>query len=67
MAEIAVISFEKFIHGDRADQQDVAKQLYDAFSTVGWVYLKEHGISQERVDEIFELVRQVHSIPLTTR
>lgn len=56
-ADIAVVSFGKFIHGDNEDKRKVARQLYDAFSTVGWVYLKDHGIPQERVDEIFSLVR----------
>jgi isopenicillin N synthase-like dioxygenase len=56
-AGIAVVSFDKFLHGGDKDKRDVARQLYDAFSIVGWVYLKDHGISQERVDEIFSLVR----------
>jgi isopenicillin N synthase-like dioxygenase len=57
-ADIAVVSFERFIQGGDEDKRAVAKQLYDAFSTVGWVYLKDHGIPQERVDEIFGLVCQ---------
>lgn len=55
-ADIAVVSFDRFINGDESEKRAVAKQLYDAFSTVGWVYLKDHGIPQERVDEIFTLV-----------
>ena len=55
-ADIAVVSFDKFIKGGDAEKRAVAKQLYDAFSTVGWVYLKDHGIPQERVEEIFRLV-----------
>lgn len=53
---IPVVSFEKFLTGTRDDQKEVAKQVYDAFSTVGFIYLKNTGISQARVDEIFELV-----------
>lgn len=55
-ADIAVVSFERFLNGDTAEQQAVAQEIYDAFSTVGWVYVKDHGIHQERVDEIFALV-----------
>jgi isopenicillin N synthase-like dioxygenase len=58
-ADIAVVSFDKFINGDDADKRAVAKQLYNAFSTVGWVYLKDHGIPQERVDKIFRLVCKI--------
>jgi hypothetical protein len=59
VADIAVVSFDKFINGDDADKRAVAQQIYNAFSTVGWVYLKNHGISQERVDETFTLVRTI--------
>jgi isopenicillin N synthase-like dioxygenase len=58
-ADIAIVSFDKFINGGDAERRVVAKQLYNAFSTVGWVYLKDHGIPQERVDEIFKLVRSL--------
>jgi isopenicillin N synthase-like dioxygenase len=59
VADIAIVSFERFINGNHEDKRAVARQLYDAFSTVGWVYLKDYGIPQERVDEIFGLVRQM--------
>lgn len=29
--------------------QAVAKQIHEAFSTVGFVYLKNHGITQDTV------------------
>lgn len=54
---IPVVSFEKFLTGERSDQKEVARKVYDAFSTVGFIYLKDHGIPQTRVEEIFELVR----------
>jgi isopenicillin N synthase-like dioxygenase len=61
-ADIAIVSFDKFINGDDADKRAVAKQIYSAFSTVGWVYIKDHGIPQERVDEIFGLVRIIQNL-----
>lgn len=57
---IPVVSFENFLTGDRAAQKEVAQRVYDAFSTVGFLYLKDHGIPQTRVEEIFELVSQSH-------
>lgn len=53
---IPVVSFEQFLTGNRQSQKQVAKQVYDAFSTVGFIYLKDHGIPLARVEEIFELV-----------
>ena len=55
-ADIAVVSFDRFIHGGDADRKAVAKEVYDAFSSVGWVYISDHGIPQTRVDEMFGLV-----------
>ena len=55
-ATIPVVSFGNFLSGNREDQQEVAKQVYGAFSTVGFIYLKDHGIPQARVNEIFGLV-----------
>ncbi|KAL5121588.1 hypothetical protein ACEQ8H_000660 [Pleosporales sp. CAS-2024a] len=63
-ADIAIVSFDKFINGGDAEKRAVAKQLYEAFSTVGWVYLKDHGIPQERVDEIFGLAKSFFHLPL---
>ena len=62
VADIAVVSFDRFIYGNDDDKRAVARQLYNAFSTVGWVYLKDHGIPQERVDEIFGLVRRSEDV-----
>jgi isopenicillin N synthase-like dioxygenase len=53
--DIAVVSFDKFMNGDGGEKRAVAKQLYEAFSTAGWLYLKDFGIPQERTEEIFRL------------
>jgi isopenicillin N synthase-like dioxygenase len=56
MAEIAVMSFDRFLYGDKDDRLAVAGEVYNAFSTVGWLYLKDHSIPQSAVDEIFASV-----------
>ncbi|KAF2109375.1 hypothetical protein BDV96DRAFT_604716 [Lophiotrema nucula] len=66
-ADIAIVSFDRFINGSDADKRAVAKELYDAFSTVGWVYLKDHGIPQSRVDEIFGLAKSFFALPLSQK
>lgn len=65
-AEIAIVSFDEFINGGDAGRRAVAKELYSAFSTVGWVYLKDFGIPQERVDEIFGLVGAIQYVVYST-
>ena len=34
--------------------QSLAKQIYDAFSTVGFAYLKNHGLLSEQVGRIIK-------------
>ena len=34
------------------DIEELADQVYQAFSTIGFVYLKNHGIPQEVVSEL---------------
>lgn len=62
-ADIAIVSFDRFLKGGEEDRQAVAQEIYQAFSSVGWVYVKDHGISQERVEEIFALVRMFSQTP----
>ncbi|PVI01596.1 Clavaminate synthase-like protein [Periconia macrospinosa] len=63
-AEIAVVSFERVLSGDDTAKRAVSKEIYDAFSTVGWVYIKDHGIPQTRVDSVFELAKIFFDLPL---
>jgi isopenicillin N synthase-like dioxygenase len=51
-----IISFQPFLSGTEAEKSSVAQQLYDAFHTFGWVYLKDFGISAEEIDEMFLMV-----------
>ncbi len=60
-AEIPIISFEPFLKGNAEQRKAVADQVYRAFHDIGFLYLKDSGISQERVDEIFTLVRSILS------
>jgi hypothetical protein len=53
---IPVISFEPFLKGDREQRAQVAQDVYQAFHDVGFLYLKDFGITQAEVDEIFNLV-----------
>lgn len=52
LVDFAAMSVEHDTFPSPADDtvQVIAKQIYQAFSTVGFVYLKNHGISQEKVN-----------------
>jgi hypothetical protein len=57
---IPIVDFGAFLKGSKAEKEDVARQLDDAFRNVGFVYLKNHGVAKELVDECFEWVCNVY-------
>jgi isopenicillin N synthase-like dioxygenase len=56
MADIPIVDFAGFLNGDKEDQQRVAREIDNAFRSVGFVYLKNHGVKKEMVDECFQWV-----------
>ena len=61
---IPVIDLSPFIDGDRQDKQAVARTIYRACHEVGFMYLKNHGISQEASALAFEQSRKFFALPL---
>lgn len=61
-----ILSFQEFLSGSEGEKRAVAQKLYDAFHTYGWVYLKNFGIAQQEVDEMFAMVCPISlSIPVS--
>ncbi|EFX82448.1 hypothetical protein DAPPUDRAFT_223803 [Daphnia pulex] len=59
MPEIPVVDLSNMdLHKDR-----ITNELDKAFSTVGFVYLKNHGIDQEKVDNLFKASRNFFQLP----
>ena len=44
-----------------AEKRAVAQELYNAFHTYGWIYLKDFGISADEIDEMFAAVSVTNS------
>jgi isopenicillin N synthase-like dioxygenase len=55
-SEIPSIDFGPFLHGSARDREDVASTLDAALRSVGFIYLRNHGIDQRKVDECFNWV-----------
>ncbi|EKG16424.1 hypothetical protein MPH_06393 [Macrophomina phaseolina MS6] len=51
---VPIVDFGPFYTGDDAVKKAVAERLDEALHTVGFVYLKNHGVPQEKVDKAFE-------------
>jgi hypothetical protein len=53
---VPIVDYGLFLHGGDEDKRKVAAQIDEAFRTVGFVCLVNHGIEQAKVDECFEWV-----------
>lgn len=54
--QIPVVDFAAFRSGTPNETKEIANSLYEAFRDVGFVYLKNHGVPQDVVDEAFTWV-----------
>ncbi|XP_013409675.1 UPF0676 protein C1494.01-like [Lingula anatina] len=52
---------------DRKDLEKVANDVFKAFSTIGFVYIKNHGIPQDQIDNIFRLADDFFAQPQETK
>ncbi|KIX08962.1 uncharacterized protein Z518_00040 [Rhinocladiella mackenziei CBS 650.93] len=63
-AEIPVIDFSPFLE---ANQEQVARQVDEALCKHGFLYLTNHGISKEKIEEAFQWSRKFYTLPLSER
>jgi isopenicillin N synthase-like dioxygenase len=53
---VPIVDFASFLEGDDIEKAKVAGELDKAFRNVGFVYLRNHGVDMERVEECFAWV-----------
>jgi isopenicillin N synthase-like dioxygenase len=53
---IPLINFEPYLHGSTADRERVAASVDAGLSSTGFIYLRNHGIDQRKIDECFNWV-----------
>jgi isopenicillin N synthase-like dioxygenase len=49
--EIPLISLE-------SPKEELLKQLHDACTRVGFLYIKDHGVAQEKIDAMFDMAER---------
>lgn len=54
--DIAVVSFAPFLNGDVEAQKAVSEKIRNAFSEIGFLYLIDHGIPEELLNEVYSAV-----------
>jgi isopenicillin N synthase-like dioxygenase len=63
LAEIPLIDFAPFLHGDAADRRRVATEIAEACHAIGFFYLTGHGVPQAVEDAIFEQSAEFYHQP----
>ncbi|KAH7137971.1 hypothetical protein B0J11DRAFT_545880 [Dendryphion nanum] len=66
-ATIPIVDFGKFLNGTDEEKKIVGKEIDDAFRNVGFVYLKNHGVSAQEVAQCFEWSKKFFDLPLETK
>jgi isopenicillin N synthase-like dioxygenase len=64
---IAIIDFAPFLSGNTAARRQVAEQVARACETIGFLYLKNHGIPDAKMVAIFEAARAFFNLPAEVR
>lgn len=56
MADIPIVDYKHAMHGTEEEKMKIAKQIDEAFRKKGFVYLLNHGVSTELVQDCFAWV-----------
>ena len=67
MAEIPIVDFGLFLKGGKGEKEQVAGRIDDAFRNVGFVYLRNHGVAKDLVEECFAWSKKFFNLPLETK
>jgi isopenicillin N synthase-like dioxygenase len=61
--EIPTLDISAYLAGEKGAREAVARQLGEITETVGFFYLKGHGVDQALVDRVFAQSRRFHGLP----
>ncbi len=67
IAKIPVIDFSLFTQGDAQARQTVVKEIYHACNRVGFMYLQNHDIEQNLIQQVFIQSKNFFDFPLEIR
>lgn len=60
---IPVVDLSSFVHGGSAERQAFVRDLGNAFHRIGFVAVKNHGVSEALIDGFFRAARHFFSLP----
>ena len=64
METIPVVDLADFLSGDAEKKQAFVNALGEAYETVGFVSVKNHGIPDELIKKLYDEVQRFFSLPL---
>lgn len=62
-APLPVIDFSRWLKGSPEEKKEVAKDLAEACRGVGFVYIVNHGVTPELLDEAFGWSKKLFDLP----
>ena len=60
---IPVVDLSEFVNGDAESKKAFVQQLGNAYEEVGFVAVKNHGIPDQLIKDLYEFVQQFFSLP----
>ena len=64
VAQIPVIDFGPYFAGDTGALETLGAEVRQACETIGFLYIKNHGVPQDLIDGTFEQSKRFHAQPL---
>jgi isopenicillin N synthase-like dioxygenase len=64
---IPVVDLSYFLNGDKTDKQNFVNELGRAYEEVGFVAVKNHGIPDDLIADLYKYVQQFFALPLATK
>lgn len=64
---IPTVDLADFLSGDAQRKQNFVQAIGEAYETVGFVGVKNHGLSDELIEALYNEVQQFFSLPLTQK
>ena len=65
--EIPVIDLGPYLSGEPGALEKAGRELFRASTEVGFYYLKNHGVPQELIDQVFAESKRFHDQPLEAK
>lgn len=64
---IPAVSLADYVEGDQQQRAQFVQQLGEAYATVGFVAVSDHGIDTDLVDDFYRLVEAFFALPEATK